>query len=123
MQSTFGLLCAIPFPERRLMVTLEDARKVIAAAEQKAAEIKQPMNIADEGGNLVSHIRRITCASAGAGVATARTRRSPVLGAYASTRTCHADFSPLIPCGSLCYLKLRATATEDARDMPPFCQL
>src|SRR5260370_9381034 len=32
---------------------------VIAAAEKKAAEIRQPMNIAvvDEGGNLVSHVR------------------------------------------------------------------
>jgi uncharacterized protein GlcG (DUF336 family) len=42
-----------------LMVTLEEARRVIAAAEQKAVEIKQPMNIAvvDEGGNLVSHVR------------------------------------------------------------------
>ena len=41
------------------MVTLGEARKVIAAAEQKAAEIKQPMNIAvvNEGGNLVSHAR------------------------------------------------------------------
>ncbi len=41
------------------MVTLEDARRVIAAAEKKAIEIKQPMNIAvvDEGGNLVSHVR------------------------------------------------------------------
>ena len=41
------------------MVTLEDARRVIAAAEQKAAEIGQPMNIAvvDGGGNLVSHVR------------------------------------------------------------------
>ena len=41
------------------MVTLEEARRVIAAAEQKAVEIKQPMNIAvvDEGGNLVSHVR------------------------------------------------------------------
>jgi uncharacterized protein GlcG (DUF336 family) len=41
------------------MVTLADARKVIAAAEKKAIEIKQPMNIAvvDEGGNLVSHVR------------------------------------------------------------------
>ena len=41
------------------MVTLGEARKVIAAAEQKAVEIKQPMNIAvvDEGGNLVSHAR------------------------------------------------------------------
>jgi uncharacterized protein GlcG (DUF336 family) len=41
------------------MVTLQEARKVIAAAEKKAAEIRQPMNIAvvDEGGNLVSHVR------------------------------------------------------------------
>jgi uncharacterized protein GlcG (DUF336 family) len=41
------------------MVTLEDARRVILAAEKKAIEIKQPMNIAvvDEGGNLVSHVR------------------------------------------------------------------
>ena len=40
-------------------MTLGEARKVIAAAEQKAVEIKQPMNIAvvDEGGNLVSHAR------------------------------------------------------------------
>jgi len=41
------------------MVTLADARRVIAAAEAKAAEIGQPMNIAvvDGGGNLVSHVR------------------------------------------------------------------
>jgi hypothetical protein len=41
------------------MVTLEDARTVIAAAERKAKEIKQPMNIAvaDAGGNLVAHVR------------------------------------------------------------------
>ena len=41
------------------MVTLEDARRVIAAAEKKAHAIKQPMNIAvaDEGGNLVSMVR------------------------------------------------------------------
>ncbi len=40
-------------------VTLEDARRVISAAENKAHEIGQPMNIAvvDAGGNLVSHIR------------------------------------------------------------------
>jgi len=40
-------------------VTLEDARRVISAAESKAHEIGQPMNIAvvDAGGNLVSHIR------------------------------------------------------------------
>jgi uncharacterized protein GlcG (DUF336 family) len=41
------------------MVTLGETRKVIAAAEQKAIEIKQPMNIAvvDEGGNLACHVR------------------------------------------------------------------
>jgi uncharacterized protein GlcG (DUF336 family) len=40
-------------------MTLEDARRVIAAAEKKAKELGQPMNIAvaDEGGNLVSHVR------------------------------------------------------------------
>jgi uncharacterized protein GlcG (DUF336 family) len=41
------------------MIDLETARRVIAAAEQKAEEIKQPMNIAvvDGGGNLVAHVR------------------------------------------------------------------
>jgi uncharacterized protein GlcG (DUF336 family) len=41
------------------MMNLTLARKVIAAAEKKAAKIGQPMNIAvvDEGGNLVSHVR------------------------------------------------------------------
>jgi uncharacterized protein GlcG (DUF336 family) len=41
------------------MITLDDARRVISAAEKKAREIGQPMNIAvvDAGGNLVSHIR------------------------------------------------------------------
>ncbi len=41
------------------MVHLEDARRVIAAAEKKAIEIGQPMNIAvaDQGGNLVAHVR------------------------------------------------------------------
>jgi len=41
------------------MVTLEDARRVIAAAEVKAKAIGQPMNIAvvDAGGNLVAHVR------------------------------------------------------------------
>ena len=40
-------------------MTLEEARKIVAAAEKKAVEIKQPMNVAvvDEGGNLVSHVR------------------------------------------------------------------
>src|SRR5437879_9487364 len=40
-------------------VKLDDARRVISAAEKKAREIRQPMNIAvtDEGGNIVTHIR------------------------------------------------------------------
>ncbi len=41
------------------MIHLEDARRIIAAAEEKANEIGQPMNIAvaDAGGNLVAHVR------------------------------------------------------------------
>ncbi len=41
------------------MITLADARRIIAAAERKAEDIGQPMNIAvvDEGGNLVAHAR------------------------------------------------------------------
>jgi uncharacterized protein GlcG (DUF336 family) len=41
------------------MVTLDDARRVIAAAEKKAVAIGQPMNVAvaDAGGNLVAHVR------------------------------------------------------------------
>ncbi len=40
-------------------ISLAEARRIIAAAEEKAKEIGQPMNIAvaDEGGNLVSHVR------------------------------------------------------------------
>jgi uncharacterized protein GlcG (DUF336 family) len=41
------------------MINLKTARQVIAAAEAKADEIGQPMNIAvvDAGGNLLSHVR------------------------------------------------------------------
>lgn len=41
------------------MITLKDAQSIIAAAQQKAEEIGQPMNIAvaDAGGNLVAHVR------------------------------------------------------------------
>jgi len=41
------------------MITLKDACKIIAAAEQKSEKIGQPMNIAvvDAGGNLVAHVR------------------------------------------------------------------
>lgn len=42
-----------------MSITLADARRIIAAAEKKATEISQPMNIAvaDAGGNLVAHVR------------------------------------------------------------------
>jgi uncharacterized protein GlcG (DUF336 family) len=41
------------------VITLNDARRIIAAAEAKATSIGQPMNIAvaDAGGNLISHVR------------------------------------------------------------------
>src|SRR5947209_15661462 len=41
------------------MITLADARRIIAAAEKEADNQKQPMNIAvvDAGGNLVAHVR------------------------------------------------------------------
>ncbi|BFU94384.1 MAG: hypothetical protein NTNFB02_11060 [Nitrospira sp.] len=41
------------------MMTLNDARGIIAAAEKKAMELGQPMNIAvaDAGGNLIAHVR------------------------------------------------------------------
>ncbi|MEJ2885024.1 GlcG/HbpS family heme-binding protein [Actinomycetospora aeridis] len=41
-------------------VTLEDARRVIAAGEQEATNQGQPMNIAvvDAGGVLVAHVRQ-----------------------------------------------------------------
>ena len=41
------------------MITADEAKRIIAAAEAKAADIKQPMNIAvvDEGANLVAFVR------------------------------------------------------------------
>jgi uncharacterized protein GlcG (DUF336 family) len=41
------------------LITLEQAKSMIAAAEKAAAKINQPMNIAvvDQGGNLVAHVR------------------------------------------------------------------
>lgn len=41
------------------MITLKDAKRIIEAAEKKAAEIGQPMNVAvaDAGGNLIAHVR------------------------------------------------------------------
>jgi uncharacterized protein GlcG (DUF336 family) len=41
------------------MITLDDAKQVIAAAEKEAKSVGQPMNIAvvDEGGNLIAHVR------------------------------------------------------------------
>lgn len=42
-----------------MALSLEDARNIISAAEEKATEIGQPMNIAvvDVGGNVISHVR------------------------------------------------------------------
>ncbi|MGE5488924.1 MAG: heme-binding protein, partial [bacterium] len=42
-----------------MTITLDEARRVIAAAERKAESIKQPMNIAvvDIGGNLLAFVR------------------------------------------------------------------
>ena len=41
------------------MINLNDAKKIISAAEKKAVAIGQPMNIAvaDGGGNLIAHVR------------------------------------------------------------------
>lgn len=46
-------------PTESSQVTLKDARSILAAAEKRAAEIGQPMNVAvvDAGGNLVAHER------------------------------------------------------------------
>jgi uncharacterized protein GlcG (DUF336 family) len=46
-------------PNGDIVITLADAKAVIAAAEAKAADIGQPMNIAvaDAGGNLIAHVR------------------------------------------------------------------
>ena len=45
--------------EMEIMIQLADARRIIAAAEKKAEEIGQPMNVAvvDEGGNLIAFER------------------------------------------------------------------
>jgi uncharacterized protein GlcG (DUF336 family) len=50
---------APPQLQEVVMVTLEDARRIIAAAERKAKELGLPMNIAvaDGGGHLVAHVR------------------------------------------------------------------
>src|SRR6195952_5944261 len=48
------------------MIQLADARRMIAAAEKKAEELGQPMNVAvvDEGGNLIA-FERMTNAGIG----------------------------------------------------------
>jgi len=50
---------AVSSLEERQMIQLADARRIIAAAEKKAEELKQPMNVAvvDEGGNLIAFER------------------------------------------------------------------
>src|SRR5919112_5642240 len=61
---TYGILnrwILFTLREREAMetITLEEARRVISAAEQKAQEIDCPMDIAvvDAGGNLKTHVR------------------------------------------------------------------
>ena len=46
-------------PRQIVSLSLEDARRVIAAGERKAIDIKIPYNIAvvDAGGGLVAHVR------------------------------------------------------------------
>ena len=46
-------------PRQVASVTLEDARRAIAAGERKATELKVPYNIAvvDAGGGLIAHVR------------------------------------------------------------------
>ena len=46
-------------PRQMISLTLEDARRVIAAGERKAIELKIPYNIAvvDTGGSLIAHVR------------------------------------------------------------------
>ena len=58
-QAKLLLACLHIKGEPMTAVKLEDARRVINAAEKKAREIGQPMNIAvaDEGGNIVAHVR------------------------------------------------------------------
>jgi uncharacterized protein GlcG (DUF336 family) len=58
-QARLLLACLHIKGEPMTAVKLEDARRVISAAEKKAREIGQPMNIAvaDEGGNIVAHVR------------------------------------------------------------------
>lgn len=49
----------MPATGRAIGITLEEARRIIAAAKKKAIEIEQPSNIAvvDEGANLVAFER------------------------------------------------------------------
>jgi uncharacterized protein GlcG (DUF336 family) len=58
-QAKLLLACLHIKGEPMTAVKLEDARRVISAAEKKAREIGQPMNIAvaDQGGNIVAHVR------------------------------------------------------------------
>jgi uncharacterized protein GlcG (DUF336 family) len=52
-------LANFPFRKEDLMITLEQAKKIIAAGEREAQKQGQPMNIAvvDAGGNLVAFER------------------------------------------------------------------
>lgn len=64
-------------------VTLEDARRVIAAAEKKATEIGQPMNIAvvDDGGHLVAFARMDGAIKASIDISIRKARTSILMNA------------------------------------------
>ena len=49
----------LAMPNTIATLNLADARTILAAAEKKATEIGQPMNIAvaDAGGHLIAHVR------------------------------------------------------------------
>jgi uncharacterized protein GlcG (DUF336 family) len=44
-------------PRSASSLDLADARRIIAAGERKALELRVPYNIADAGGGLVAHVR------------------------------------------------------------------
>jgi uncharacterized protein GlcG (DUF336 family) len=70
------------------MVTLADARRIIAAAENEVHNQKQPnIAVADAGGNLVAHVRMD-------GAWTGATVRWPALSASAVDRASSITPSP-----------------------------
>ena len=80
-------------------MTLSDARRVIAAAEKKAAEIGQPMNIAvvDDGGHLVAFVRMDGAIKASIDISIRKARTSILMNAPTGALT------PLVQPGAELY--------------------